>query len=45
VTLDYGLVRPDADPWTLPRVNIPASISQLAFQAWAAGLAPRHGHG
>jgi len=45
VTLDYGLVRPDADPWALPRVSIPASISQLAFQAWAAGLAPRHGHG
>jgi peptidoglycan/xylan/chitin deacetylase (PgdA/CDA1 family) len=41
VTLDYGLVRPNADPWTLPRVNIPASISQSAFQAWAAGLAPR----
>ncbi len=44
VTLDYGLVRPDADPWALPRVNIPASISQSAFQAWVAGLAPRRGH-
>ena len=44
VTLDYGLVRPNADLWTLPRVNIPASISQSAFQAWVAGLAPRRGH-
>ena len=41
VTLDYGLGRVDADPWALPRVNVPASISNRAFEAWAAGLAPR----
>jgi peptidoglycan/xylan/chitin deacetylase (PgdA/CDA1 family) len=44
VTLDYGLVHSDTDPWALPRVNIPASISHSAFQAWVAGLAPRRGH-
>src|SRR3989442_8275276 len=32
VTLDYGLVRVDADPWALPRVNVPASISSRAFE-------------
>jgi len=41
VTLDYGLVRVAADPWALPRVHVPASISSRAFVAWAAGLAPR----
>lgn len=40
VTLDYGLVTPGADPWALPRVNVPASIRPSAFEAWAAGLAP-----
>ena len=41
VTLDYGLVSAAADPWALPRINVPASITQPAFEAWAAGLAPR----
>jgi len=41
VTLDYGLVSAAADPWGLPRVNVPASISLGAFEAWAAGLYPR----
>ncbi len=40
-TLDYGLVDPGADPWSLPRINIPATISPSAFQAWNAGLCPR----
>jgi peptidoglycan/xylan/chitin deacetylase (PgdA/CDA1 family) len=30
-----------ADPWTLPRVNIPAGIEDAAFEAWTAGLRPR----
>jgi peptidoglycan/xylan/chitin deacetylase (PgdA/CDA1 family) len=41
-TLDYGLVTPDADPWALPRVNVPAGIPDSAYQAWAAGLRLRH---
>ena len=41
VTLDYGLVHGHADPWSLRRVNVPAAISQPAFEAWAAGLCPR----
>jgi len=43
VTLDYGLVHGRADPWALRRVNVPAAISQPAFEAWAAGLWPRRG--
>jgi peptidoglycan/xylan/chitin deacetylase (PgdA/CDA1 family) len=43
VTLDYALVRGDTDPWALPRVNVPASISGAAFEAWVAGLSPRRG--
>lgn len=41
VTLDYGLVRVGADPWALPRINVPASLSRPAFEACAAGLSPR----
>jgi peptidoglycan/xylan/chitin deacetylase (PgdA/CDA1 family) len=40
VTLDDGLNDSAGDPWALRRVNIPASISAPAFQAWAAGLRP-----
>ena len=29
------------DPWALPRLSIPAGISDSAFQAWTAGLTPR----
>ena len=29
-----------ADPWALPRMNIPAGIGDAAFQAWTAGLHP-----
>ena len=43
VTLDYGLVGPQADPWALHRVNVPASIPAPAFQVWVAGLHPRRG--
>lgn len=45
VTLDYGLVRRVADPWALPRVNIPSGITLGAFETWAAGLHPRGGRG
>jgi peptidoglycan/xylan/chitin deacetylase (PgdA/CDA1 family) len=38
VTLDYGLNRAGADPLALPRVNVPAGISDAAFEAWVAGL-------
>jgi len=40
-TLDDGLVDAGVDPWALPRVNMPASISFAAFQAWSAGLSLR----
>jgi peptidoglycan/xylan/chitin deacetylase (PgdA/CDA1 family) len=26
------------DPWTLPRLNVPAGIDDAAFEAWTAGL-------
>ena len=28
------------DRWTLPRLNVPASIGDSAFQAWTAGITP-----
>ncbi len=44
VTLDYGLVRAGADPLALRRVNVPASISLAAFEAWVSGLRARRAH-
>ncbi|HKC40425.1 MAG TPA: polysaccharide deacetylase family protein [Gemmatimonadales bacterium] len=38
VTLDYGLNRAGADLLALPRVNVPAGISDAALEAWLAGL-------
>jgi peptidoglycan/xylan/chitin deacetylase (PgdA/CDA1 family) len=38
LTLDFGLNRPSADPWSLRRVNVPSGISDSAFEAWASGL-------
>jgi peptidoglycan/xylan/chitin deacetylase (PgdA/CDA1 family) len=38
LTLDFGLVSAGADPWTLPRVNVPSGISDPAYRAWAGGL-------
>lgn len=32
---------PKGDPWTLPRMNVPAGIKHAAFQAWTAGLTLR----
>ncbi len=43
VSLDYGLNGARADPWALARVNIPSGITLPAFEAWVAGLHPRHG--
>jgi peptidoglycan/xylan/chitin deacetylase (PgdA/CDA1 family) len=37
-TLEEGHVGAKADAWTLPRVNVPASIEDAAFEAWTAGL-------
>lgn len=37
-TLRAGLNYAFADPWSLRRVNVPATISDAAFEAWAAGL-------
>jgi peptidoglycan/xylan/chitin deacetylase (PgdA/CDA1 family) len=30
-----------ADPWALPRINVPAGIADAAFQAWTARLSLR----
>ena len=35
----------NGDLWTLPRLNVPATISDAAFDAWTAGLMPRRGGG
>ena len=40
LSLNPRLVAPDADPWALPRVNIPARITSSAFQAWITGWSP-----
>lgn len=45
VSLDYGLVGRGADPWALRRVNVPASISSAAFEAWVSGLRARPAQG
>lgn len=39
--LDAGLAGRGADAWSLPRINVPAGISDAAFEAWAAGLHAR----
>jgi peptidoglycan/xylan/chitin deacetylase (PgdA/CDA1 family) len=38
LALDFGLNEASADRWALRRVNVPAEISDTAFEAWAAGL-------
>jgi len=45
LTLDGGLSPATADPWALPRLNVPAGIEEAAFRAWTAGLSLRRGHG
>lgn len=44
-TLDDGLIEASADPWALRRINVPAGISDAAFEAWTAGLQGRRGTG
>jgi peptidoglycan/xylan/chitin deacetylase (PgdA/CDA1 family) len=41
LTLDGGLNQSSADPWSLRRVNVPAGISDAAFEAWTGGLQAR----
>jgi peptidoglycan/xylan/chitin deacetylase (PgdA/CDA1 family) len=43
VTLEFGLNHGTSDPLALRRMNVPASISAAAFEAWMAGLRPRVG--
>lgn len=43
VTLEFGLNDGTSDPLALRRMNVPASISTAAFEAWVAGLRPRLG--
>ena len=41
LTLDRRLVRPgNADVSALPRINIPGTIPDAAFEAWVSGLLP-----
>jgi len=39
--LEPGLVGAGADVWCLQRINVPAGISDAAFEAWTAGLQVR----
>lgn len=41
LTLEAGRNGALADPWCLRRVNVPAGISDAAFEAWAAGFRGR----
>lgn len=41
--LDAGLNDRRADAWCLRRINVPAGISDAAFEAWTAGLHVRQG--
>lgn len=43
VTMQFGLNAAGADPLALKRINVPATISLDAFQAWMSGLRPRIG--
>jgi peptidoglycan/xylan/chitin deacetylase (PgdA/CDA1 family) len=42
LTLDFGLNGPDADRWALHRINVPAGISDAAFESWTAGCRGLH---
>jgi peptidoglycan/xylan/chitin deacetylase (PgdA/CDA1 family) len=41
--LQPGLTGVNADAWCLRRINVPAGISDAAFEAWTAGLQARQG--
>jgi len=44
-TLEDGRHATPTDPWTLPRLSVPARIGDAAFHAWTAGLNLRRGRG
>jgi peptidoglycan/xylan/chitin deacetylase (PgdA/CDA1 family) len=44
LTLDFGLNGPGADRWALRRINVPAGISDAAFESWTAGCRGLHIH-
>lgn len=39
-SLDRTRKRGAVDLWTIPRLNVPATIGDAAFEAWTAGLRP-----
>jgi peptidoglycan/xylan/chitin deacetylase (PgdA/CDA1 family) len=41
LTLDAGFNTRPVDLWALPRLNVPAGISNAAFEAWTAGVRGR----
>jgi peptidoglycan/xylan/chitin deacetylase (PgdA/CDA1 family) len=41
LSLAARLVGPTVDRWALPRVNIPARITNAAFEAWTSGWSPQ----
>jgi peptidoglycan/xylan/chitin deacetylase (PgdA/CDA1 family) len=43
LSLEPGLVCAGADTWSLRRINVPAGISDAAFEAWTAGLQATEG--
>jgi peptidoglycan/xylan/chitin deacetylase (PgdA/CDA1 family) len=42
LTLQYGTVTVDDDPWSLRRINVPAGLPPDTFPAWVAGFRPSH---
>jgi peptidoglycan/xylan/chitin deacetylase (PgdA/CDA1 family) len=44
LSLGGALNRATANLWDLKRVNVPANISDAAFEAWTAGFQPRRSH-
>lgn len=38
VTLDYGLIGSQADPWALRRINVPSGICGSRFETWTGGF-------
>lgn len=42
LTLQYGTVTVDDDPWSLKRINVPAGLPPDTFPAWVAGFRPSH---
>jgi peptidoglycan/xylan/chitin deacetylase (PgdA/CDA1 family) len=44
LALGAGLNTGDADQWCLRRINVPADISDSAFDGWTAGFNPRRQH-